>query len=253
MTNGGRRIATATGVMLADPACIGNAPLETLDSWFDPEYWAARGELAEVHAGRGAAWFVGPATQAWVLRHCRRGGLIAHVSMDRYLWAGETRVRAFAEWRLLELLAARGLPVPIPVAARYQRAGLGYRCDLITRRIADTQSLSEALQSAPLEKQAWRDIGTVIARLHRGGADHGGRDHGGVDHADLNAHNILLGGGAVSVIDFDRGRMRPPGRWRQRNLTRLHRSLTKIVMGLPAGRFTALAWDWFLSGYQSLS
>ena len=46
---------------------------------------------------------------------------------------------------------------------------------------------------------SWRAIGAAIARLHRGG----------VDHADLNAHNILLDGrGAVSVIDFDRGRVR---------------------------------------------
>ena len=37
---------------------------------------------------------------------------------------------------------------------------------------------------------------------------------GGVDHADLNAHNILLDGrGAVSVIDFDRGRVRERGAW----------------------------------------
>ena len=38
---------------------------------------------------------------------------------------------------------------------------------------------------------------------------------------------------AVSVIDFDRGRLRAPGVWTTRNLARLQRSLTKIAAGLP--------------------
>jgi len=48
----------------------------------------------------------------------------------------------------------------------------------------------------------------------------------GADHADLNAHNILLDGdGVVSVIDFDRGRLRNGGSWMRRNLARLQRCL----------------------------
>jgi hypothetical protein len=36
MTNGGRRIATATGAMLSDPACLGNPPPGAPESLFDP-------------------------------------------------------------------------------------------------------------------------------------------------------------------------------------------------------------------------
>jgi 3-deoxy-D-manno-octulosonic acid kinase len=227
--------------MLADPNSLGNR-LETAgEAIFDPGYWLGRGELAAVNAGRGAAWFVGSGADQWVLRHFRRGGYAARLLQDGYFWGGEPRVRAFAEWRLLELLSRRGLPVPQPVAARYQRTGLLYRCDLITRRIADAQPLSAALAEA-LPESVWRAVGAAIARLHRAG----------VDHADLNAHNILLHGqDGVCVIDFDRGRLRARGRWMRANLRRLRRSLDKVSRDLPPGRFSATAWGWLLSGYEA--
>jgi 3-deoxy-D-manno-octulosonic acid kinase len=242
MIKGGQRIATATGVMLADPNGLGNAQLGAAESLFDPNFWHSRGELAAVAGGRGSAWFVGSAANPWVLRHYRRGGLIARISEDRYLWSGEERVRSFAEWGLLLNLSQRGLSVPKPVAAFYRRERLTYRCDLITERIAHTQPLSAALGAGPLAGSSWRAIGVVIARLHR---------HG-VDHADLNAHNILLGPGAgVSIIDFDRGRVREPGVWTAKNLKRLKRSLEKISAQLPPDRFTPASWDELLAGYQA--
>lgn len=246
--------------MLADPAVLGNVEPPAAELWFDPEFWRGRGELAETARGRGSAWFIASDQRPWVLRHYRRGGFIARVSRDAYAWAGEERVRAFAEWRLLEVLYARGLPVPRPVAARYQRHGLWYRCDLITQRIADAEPLSTKLGAAPpLPESVWRGVGAALARLHRAG----------VDHADLNAHNILLGGGDsrvnssgnvnVSVIDFDRGRLRAPGGWAAGNLQRLRRSLDKISRGLRVDgsdaqgpdAFSAQAWEWLLAGYRA--
>jgi 3-deoxy-D-manno-octulosonic acid kinase len=242
MIKGGQRIATATGVMLADPNGLGNPQQRVDESIFDPNYWSARDELSAVSGGRGSAWFVGPASQPLVLRHYRRGGLIARLSEDRYWWSGEERVRAFAEWRLLQYLAQRGLRVPKPVAAFYRRAGMTYRCDLITQRIVSAQSLSAALAGSPLPERTWRAIGAAIARLH---------SHG-VDHADLNAHNILLDDNqGISVIDFDRGRLRAPGRWTLGNLRRLERSLSKISMSLPPDRFTPDAWQAVLAGYRA--
>ena len=109
-----------------------------------------------------------------------------------------------------------------------------------------------------LPESTWQAIGAAIARLHGRGVDLNGK---GVDHADLNAHNILLSGGgngngngdggAVSVIDFDRARLRSPGAWAGRNLQRLHRSLLKISAGLPPGRFTDAAWKQLLAGYRA--
>jgi 3-deoxy-D-manno-octulosonic acid kinase len=242
MIKGGQRIATATGVMLADPPSLGNAQLEASESLFDAGFWAARGELAAVSGGRGSAWFVGSADHPWVLRHYRRGGFIARISQDRYWFSHEDRVRSFAEWRLLQNLSQRGLNVPKPVAAFYRREGWTYHCDLITERISEAQPLSAALKAGALAKTIWRDVGAAVARLH---------SHG-VDHADLNAHNILLdSNGIVSVVDFDRGQLRTPGAWTFRNLARLKRSLQKIAAALPADRFTPASWEQLLAGYQA--
>jgi 3-deoxy-D-manno-octulosonic acid kinase len=238
----GQRIDTATGVMLADMNGLGNLVHSAAESLFDPNFWSARGELGVVSGGRGSAWFVGPASQPLVLRHYRRGGFVARLSEDRYWWAGEERVRAFAEWRLLDYLSQRGLRVPKPVAAFYRRAGMTYRCDLITQRIVGAQSLSEALARGPVPESTWRGIGAAIAHLH---------GHG-VDHADLNAHNILLDGNqGIILIDFDRGRLRAPGPWTSRNLRRLERSLAKISLSLPPDRFTPAEWKQLLTGYQA--
>ena len=240
MTNGGRRIATATGAMLSDPACLGNLPTDAAESLFDPEYWRARGELNLVTAGRGSAWFIASGKRQWVLRHYRRGGFIARFSRDAYVWAGEARVRSFAEWRMLERLSRLALPVPRPVAARYRRAGLCYRCDLITERIVGAEPLSAMLRVGAVTESMWHAVGNAVARLHRAG----------VDHADLNAHNILLDiKGVVSVIDFDRGRLRVPGAWSSRNLQRLQRSLEKISGAMPPGRYSPRTWAWFMAGY----
>ena len=242
MINSGQRTATATGVMLSDPPGIGNALLDGGESLFDPKFWAARGALGDVSGGRGSAWFVGTEAEPWVLRHYRRGGFIARISEDRYLWAGEGRVRAFAEWRLLAHLKQRGLPVPAPVAAWYRRDGLTYRCDLLTRRIARAMPLSASLRLQALPASTWRAIGSAVARLHAAGAD----------HADLNAHNILLDDQqTVTVIDFDRGQLRAPGAWSRGNLRRLHRSLAKLAAAMPPDRFTAASWDCMLAGYRA--
>jgi 3-deoxy-D-manno-octulosonic acid kinase len=79
-------------------------------------------------------------------------------------------------------------------------------------------------------------VGAAIAGLHRAG----------VDHADLNAHNILIDAkGTVSIIDFDRGRVRAPGTWAARNLLRLRRSLVKI------GHFSEESWGRLTAGYDA--
>jgi len=208
---------------------------------FERGAWRARGGLEEAQGGRGTVAFVHDAGRRWVLRHYRRGGLVARLLGDAYLWTGADRTRAFREWRLLRELHARGLPVPVPVAARYDRSGIFYRADLITEELPTRLTLARALAAAPLDAATWRRIGRCVGRLHA---------HG-VQHADLNAHNLLLGtDGAVYVLDFDRGRIRPRGQWEQAVLERLHRSLRKVTAGLPPDRFDAAAWQELLAGLK---
>jgi 3-deoxy-D-manno-octulosonic acid kinase len=200
---------------------------------FERGYWRERGALEEVAGGRGTVAFVRDAGRRWVLRHYRRGGLVARFLDDTYFYTGPARTRAHAEFRLLRRLREWNLPVPAPVAARYVRAGLVYRADLITEELPTRLTLARALETGPLEPATWRAVGRCIARLHARG----------VQHADLHAHNLLLGAdGEVYVLDFDRGRIRERGAWEGRVLDRLRRSLDKVTRNLPAGRFGDAEW-----------
>jgi 3-deoxy-D-manno-octulosonic acid kinase len=210
------------------------------EHWFEPEHWSVAGTIERIAGGRGSVVFLRDTVRRWVLRHYRRGGAVARLLDDRYLWTGEERTRAFREWRLLKRLEAWQLPVPRAVAARYRREALIYRADLITEELPATTTLAQSLQSASLDEPRWRAVGACLRRFH---------EHG-VQHADLNAHNILLGGdGTVHVIDFDRGRVRGRGAWEDAVLARLHRSLVKVTRGLPPERFADHDWRALLAGY----
>jgi 3-deoxy-D-manno-octulosonic acid kinase len=231
-----RRVLTG-GAMLYDTSRVSNLT----PAWFDPEHWLSRGELEGVAHGRGAAHLIHTASLHYVLRHYRRGGLIAHLSADRYVWRGESVTRPFAEWQLLYHLKRADLPVPAPIGARYKKAGVTYSGDLLTERLMDTAPLSRRLAEAAVPISHWIAIGRCIRRFH----------DRGVCHADLNAHNVMLGqGDSVYLIDFDRGCLRKPGLWCDANLVRLRRSLEKVTYGLPAEHFTEADWHGLLDGYR---
>jgi len=186
--------------------------------WFDPGLWGDRAQQVG-DGGRGSAWYIDASHGPCVLRHYLRGGLAAKVSRDMYLWQGADRVRSFAEFRLLRELRKQDLPVPRAIAASYVREGMFYRASILMERLPDVRSLA-ALAALEGHEAPWDAAGQLIARFHRAG----------LDHADLNAHNILFdseGGGWM--IDFDRGALRIPATpWRERNLSRLKRSLLKL-------------------------
>ena len=226
----------AGGAMLYDASCLGHPEARV----FEATYWRQTGALESATGGRGTVAFITtPHGQRWVLRHYRRGGLVARLLDDRYLWTGASRTRSFAEWRLLRQLLAWNLPVPRPVAARYQRVGPLYRADLLTAELPTRTTLAAALRTAPVSPDTWQAVGRCVGALHARG----------VHHADLNAHNLLLGtDGTVYVLDFDRGRVRQRGAWEQQVLARLQRSLQKVTTGLPGDRFGETQWAQLLRG-----
>jgi 3-deoxy-D-manno-octulosonic acid kinase len=208
---------TPDGAIVFDPDAAAQAAFDP--DWFEPEYWRARAAAQTATGGRGSALFVDAPFGNCALRHYRRGGMAAHVFGDRYLWAGPERTRSFAEFRLLQSLRAKDLPVPQPIAARFRRTGPQYRADILTRRVERAATLAELIGQGKFNATIASRVGAEIARFHAQG----------VYHADLNAHNILLTNDAVWLIDFDRGVLRRPARaWQQANLARLRRSLLKI-------------------------
>lgn len=190
-------------------------------SWFAFAGPGAMGPGVPVAGGRGGARLVDTPAGRALLRHYRRGGLVARFNADRYWWTGEDAVRSFAELRVLAALHAAGLPVPAPIAARYRRSGPWYRAAILVGEIADAETLARRLLRDP-DGIDWTGLGRTIARFHRAG----------VEHVDLNAHNVLFAAGVVHLVDFDRARVRGPAAagdaWPARVLARLDRSLRKL-------------------------
>jgi len=204
---------------------------------FTREYWLEAGTLVDAAGGRGGVWFIDTGSGQWVVRHYRRGGAVARLSKDRYLWLGESRTRSFREWRLLQALKRLDLPVPSPIAARYERGLVTYRADLITERLPASTTLAGAVMGKGVGEEDWRAIGSTIAAFHA---------HG-VRHADLNAHNIMLGEARrVYLLDFDRGEIRRRGPWEEAVLARLRRSLDKV----GGARLREAEWQALMQGYR---
>ncbi len=214
--------ATPDGAIVFDADAVAQAAVDPTGfnpAWFDPDHWRARAAAESTSGGRGGAVFIAAPFGNCALRHYRRGGMVARVLGDHYLWRGAENTRSFAEFRLLAALRGRDLPVPQPVAARYRRSGMTYRADILTRRIENASTLAELLAQDKVDAEVASRVGTTIAKFHAQGAY----------HADLNAHNVLLREAMVWLIDFDRGEFRARARaWQQANLARLKRSLLKL-------------------------
>lgn len=166
--------------------------------------------------GRQSAWFVSlPSEVQAVLRHYRRGGLIAKLIHNQYVWTGASRTRSWAEYQIMLYLSQTLDCVPAPLAASYQRVGLLYRAAILVERIPQVQPLADVLSTADPDA-----VATAIRAMH----------DAGVWHADLNAYNILLNeSGQAWIIDFDRARrVIMTKQRRQSNLYRLRRSLVKV-------------------------
>jgi 3-deoxy-D-manno-octulosonic acid kinase len=191
---------------------------EVSAAWFDFEFWLRRSQIDLKRFGRGGAFAVLTPIGRVVVKHYQRGGLMARLTRDRYLRRPNAGSRAEREFALLLDMRTSGLPVPEPIAARTERDGVTYRCDLITRELPSALTLRD-LALAPTQDEAqWRAIGATIRRFHEAGCY----------HDDLNAQNILWSEDRPWLIDFDRGERRPPrADWQLANLDRLKRSLDK--------------------------
>ncbi len=212
-----------------------NHPVELAS--FEPGSWG-QSAAAVSGSGRGSAWFLSTASGAqWVLRHYRRGGLPGKLIKDAYLYLDEASVRSIQEYKLLQALQQRQLPVPKPIGAYYCRTGFAYRAAIIVERLPGTRSLLTLNEKS--HKPLWEAAGQCIRQFH----------NAGVYHADLNATNVLVNpdSGRVYLIDFDRGALRTasaePTAWKRTNLNRLERGLNKHwpeKAGSPTPFFDAL-------------
>jgi len=199
--------------------------------------------------GRGQAWFIEIDGLSTVYRRYMRGGLIARVNQQTYISPSLENTRSFKEWRMLQWMREKGLPVPRPVAASVCRWPLRfspfYHAQILVERIPNVQTLDQVLSLRPLKIEEWHSIGQCICRFHREG----------IYHADLNANNILIDAeSVVYLIDFDRGEMRSSlqknTQWMQDNLLRLKRSLLKQRSIHKTYYYTEESWQALVDAYE---
>lgn len=211
-----QELAIVGGLICYDAARVAHPG----DALFDPRNPALKARPVG-QGGRNAAWYVEGDFGRGVLRHYRRGGAVARISKDRYLWRGKRATRAMAEFEVLAAMYSHGLPVPRPLAAAFWRSGITYRAAILVERIDDVTTLAELVQQQPVADDAvCQQVAHAILALH----------DGGFWHADLNAYNILLDCNRRAwLIDFDKAVVGPvPASKRSANLNRLHRSLRKV-------------------------
>jgi 3-deoxy-D-manno-octulosonic acid kinase len=188
--------------------------------------YAAHHEDARSLTGRGVVYAVPfPNGERVVIRHNRRGGLLAPVTGDRFL----PPTRAPRELAVALRLTQAHVPTPEVLAYAVYRAGLFLRrSDVVTREVRHGRDLAMVLGSTDGdERRAALDAAAeLIARLSAAGAR----------HHDLNVKNILLapsedrtGGFTALVLDVDRVEFRRAGdsRTAELNLARFARSARK--------------------------
>lgn len=206
------RVAAVTGVRHA---------LATAATLHD---WAAAEPGAQAFQGRTTAWGVRlpRTTLDVVVRHARRGGVLAAVRGDRYVWPGRAPWELEAALRLREM----GVRTPDVVAYALYPAGRGFcRCDVVTTRLPDGADLPGAWQagSAETREALLVAVAALLRDLRAAGAQ----------HPDLNAKNLHMtlehGRWHAWVLDVDRVRFRKPNDASvgTQNVARLDRSLRK--------------------------
>lgn len=228
-------VVAASPVADSADAALFPAPESSFDTQlFDHDYCLSLDGAYRITEGRGISVVFPAAGRQLFLKSYRRGGMIRHLSEDRYFFTGLARTRGWREFRLLETMNTSGLAVPQPFACRVEVNGITYRASLIVDVIDNRGSLAEIIKADGCDSVDWHALGKFI----------GGFGRQRIFHADLNASNILVaqdeaevpGGGGFYLIDFDRGRqfkgLRVPlfHLYEKRMLRRLQRSLLKTAM-----------------------
>ena len=209
---------------------------------FDSAYWPTNAETEKVFGGRGGSIKINLHGRPAILRQYLRGGMVARLSTDRYLWLGKTRTRAWREWSTLKLAMEAGLPVPAPLGVCVCRDGLLYRAAIITAYIDNSETLAERIMHTALGQKSWHRLGLLLKQFQ----EHYFR------HADLNANNILIDKrDQFFIIDFDKARMmKNLDDWQWLPLRRLQRSLEKIDRQQKL-HYRVTDWQALIDGYQS--
>jgi 3-deoxy-D-manno-octulosonic acid kinase len=250
-----------------------NDDLTRLCKRFNPSWLLTEDLITNTASGRGLVYFFAISGENCVLRHYYRGGLVAKISTDKFIYRDVTQTRPFQELSLLAKLFDAGLNVPKPLAARLQHTRFSYTADIITGTIPRAQELHSHILQQALEPSVWHEIGATLRKMHDLQAC----------HYDINVKNVLLQhpdptaeeklsnektlpadtSGELRVesvdkpqievylLDFDGCKIRSGDAWKSANLARFKRSLEKQRAKFSPYYYDEDCWHSVLQGYQS--
>jgi 3-deoxy-D-manno-octulosonic acid kinase len=227
-----------------------NDQLDSVQKLFEPSFLSSENLITNTASGRGLVHFFSALGEKCVLRHYYRGGLIAKVSKDTFIYQGLKKTRPYQELNLLTKLHNAGLNVAKPLAARVTRNGFTYTADIITGAIENAQELHEIIMHNPLEQSVWKKIGATLRQMHDLQAC----------HYDINVKNVLLHQSpedvfeslnkSVYLLDFDGCKIRSGEQWKAANLKRFKRSLEKQSAKFSTYFYDEECWKALESGYH---
>jgi len=212
---------------------------------FEPDYLQQEKLVTRTAQGRGIVYFFTLATNKLVLRHYKRGGFVGKVINDKFIFTGIDNTRCHQELTVLQHLREAGVNVPAPIAGRVEKKGIFYRADIITQAIDNCNELHEILHESVVSDEIWQAIGVEIRKMH----------NAQVYHGDINVKNVLLnmqtGIAKVHLLDFDKCRIKSGDEWKELNLVRFKRSLTKQSSKFANYNYEQRNWDSLESAYQN--
>ena len=209
--------------------------------FFDPQWLKQKKMVDQINTGRGEVCFFTWKGRQFALRQYLRGGMVAKVNQQNYLWKNLKNTRVYSELLLLDYMYSSELNVPFPVAGRVEKTGLFYRAAIVTEIIPNASELHQLLLERAISKDHWLAIGKSIRQMH----------DLNVCHDDINVKNILIDNKEqVFLIDFDKCMRKPDGVWKDRNLARFKRSLDKQLVKHQNYAFNHDDWNALLQGYE---
>ncbi len=224
--------------------------LDSTHKLFNPAYLKAENLITNTATGRGTVYFFEAFQEQCVLRHYYRGGLIAKLSKDTFIYPGLEKTRPFQELSLLTSLYNAGLKVAKPLAAKVTRSAFTYTADIITGAIDHAQELHDFILQSPLEPSVWKQIGATLRQMHDLQAC----------HYDINVKNVLLQQVPVEeaelaainiyLLDFDGCKIRTGEQWKKANLERFKRSLEKQKAKFSTYYYDDDCWGFIEAGYH---
>ena len=155
-----------------------------------------------------------------LVRICHRGGFVARLLGDRYLFVNRPGREFMAHW----WAEHRGVAVPRLLGVRWERHGPWFRGALATEWLPGPDLLAwlrghETEEHRSERARMMQEVGVLVRDMH----------WRGVWHADLQVKNVVIADGHPRLIDLDRAAIGGmPGVVQcSRNLLRFRRSLEK--------------------------